>query len=98
MITKCDEKWQDATCIAEEEISQCSQFSELRHCIDCRLRHRQHVEECVAALLGYEDVRDQLELAAEELRYAAKALGRITGSIGTDDILSTVFSEFCIGK
>lgn len=64
----------------------------------CRLRHRQHVEECVAALNGYENVHNELDLASEELRFAAKSLGKITGSIDTDDILNAVFSEFCIGK
>lgn len=62
------------------------------------MRHRQHVEECVAALHGYEAVVDQLELASEELRYAAKALGKVTGAIGIEDILDAVFSEFCVGK
>lgn len=64
----------------------------------CRLRHRKHVQECVEALLGYEEVNEQLELASEELRYAAKALGKVTGAIGIEDILDAIFSEFCVGK
>lgn len=40
----------------------------------------------------------ELELAAEDLRAAAAALGRVTGAIGTEAVLDSLFSEFCIGK
>ena len=56
------------------------------------------MEECVAALHGYEAVNEQLELAAEELRYAARALGKVTGAIDTEHVLDAIFSEFCVGK
>lgn len=64
----------------------------------CRLRHRQLIEECVEALLQYELVWDEPELAAEELRAAAHVLGKVTGTIDTEDVLNSIFSEFCIGK
>jgi len=38
------------------------------------------------------------ELAAEELRLAQRALGEITGAFGTEDLLGSIFSSFCIGK
>jgi len=38
------------------------------------------------------------ELAAEELRQAQHALGEITGSYSSDDLLGAIFSSFCIGK
>ena len=38
------------------------------------------------------------ELAAEELRQAQQALGEITGSYSSDDLLGAIFSSFCIGK
>jgi tRNA modification GTPase len=38
------------------------------------------------------------ELAAEDVRLAARALSRITGKIGAEDVLERVFSTFCIGK
>ena len=63
-----------------------------------RLRHRKHVEECIQALSGYEAVHEELELASEELRYAAKALGKVTGAIDIEHILDAIFSEFCVGK
>jgi tRNA modification GTPase len=38
------------------------------------------------------------ELAAEDVRMAARALERITGRIGTEEVLGQVFASFCIGK
>lgn len=63
-----------------------------------RARHRQHVGDCIAALLRYEGAALTLDIAAEELRAAARALGRVTGAIDTEDVLDSLFSEFCIGK
>ena len=37
-------------------------------------------------------------LVAEELRYAAHAVGRVAGEIGTEDLLDAKFKGFCIGK
>jgi tRNA modification GTPase len=39
-----------------------------------------------------------LELLAEELRLAQRALGSITGEFTADDLLGEIFSRFCIGK
>jgi tRNA modification GTPase len=39
-----------------------------------------------------------LELAAEEVRLAARAVGEITGRVDVDDVLDRLFSSFCIGK
>ena len=41
---------------------------------------------------------DQEELIAEELRLAARALGRLTGRVDVEDILDVIFRDFCIGK
>jgi tRNA modification GTPase len=38
------------------------------------------------------------ELVAEELRLAARALGRVTGRVDVEDVLDQVFRNFCIGK
>ena len=39
-----------------------------------------------------------LELEAEELKLAARALGRVTGAYDVEDVLDVVFRDFCIGK
>jgi tRNA modification GTPase len=38
------------------------------------------------------------ELLAADLRHALGALGEITGDISTDDLLTSIFTQFCIGK
>ncbi|HVY86302.1 MAG TPA: tRNA uridine-5-carboxymethylaminomethyl(34) synthesis GTPase MnmE [Caulobacterales bacterium] len=61
-----------------------------------RARHRRLVEEALAALRRPRP--EQAELWAEDLRLAARALGRLTGRIDVEDLLDEVFSSFCIGK
>ncbi|MCQ8239416.1 tRNA uridine-5-carboxymethylaminomethyl(34) synthesis GTPase MnmE [Rhizosaccharibacter radicis] len=62
-----------------------------------RARHRAGIAEAAARL---EDAaREELpELRGEALRLAMDALGRLTGRIGVEDLLDTVFNRFCIGK
>lgn len=60
-------------------------------------RHRTALQEAHARLAGAQSA-DLPELRAEDLRLALRALGRITGSVGVDDILDTLFARFCIGK
>jgi tRNA modification GTPase len=60
-------------------------------------RHRAALQEAAARLAGARCV-DLPELRAEDLRLALRALGRITGSVGVEDILDTLFARFCIGK
>ena len=62
-----------------------------------RARHREALEACVAALDRFA-AAILPELAAEDLRRAARALGRITGRIDVEDMLDALFREFCIGK
>jgi tRNA modification GTPase len=62
-----------------------------------RARHRQALQDCTAALARFV-AAGAPELAAEDLRLAARALGRITGRIDVEDILDVIFAEFCIGK
>jgi len=62
-----------------------------------RVRHRKALEECFAALQRARAASES-ELAAEDLRLAARALGRLTGRIDVEEILDAVFRDFCIGK
>ena len=62
-----------------------------------RERHRQALGDCLSAVEAC--VANQpSELLAENCRCAAFALGRITGSIGVEDLLDLIFKDFCIGK
>jgi tRNA modification GTPase len=64
-----------------------------------RERHRQEMLLCADLLerAARGDGRPD-ELRAEDLRAAADTLGRITGSIGSEDVLAEIFARFCIGK
>ncbi len=66
-----------------------------------RARHRAALEECQASFarfLAASEKKGAPELAAEDLRLAARALGRITGRVDVEEILGVIFAEFCIGK
>ena len=62
-----------------------------------RARHRSALEDCRAALSRAKEA-DLSELAAEDLRLATRALGRLTGAVDVEDLLDVVFADFCIGK
>lgn len=62
-----------------------------------RARHRAALEEALAALERFAGAALP-ELAAEDLRGAVRALGRITGRVDVEDMLDVIFREFCIGK
>ncbi len=64
-----------------------------------RTRHKQIASSCVENLLrAATHSEDELELMAEALRAAAHDMGRLTGRIDVEDVLDSIFREFCIGK
>jgi tRNA modification GTPase len=65
-----------------------------------RERHRQALGDTVAALRRalVQDLAGHEDLLAEELRIAARLLGRLTGRVDVEDILDVIFRDFCIGK
>lgn len=65
-----------------------------------RERHRRALQETMAALRRAlaPDLQGREDLLAEELRLAARALGRLTGRVDVEDILDVIFRDFCIGK
>jgi tRNA modification GTPase len=64
-----------------------------------RERHRRRLSEALGAVeAGRSALEVSPEMAGDDLRRAAQALSRVTGSIGVEDILGEVFSTFCIGK
>lgn len=67
-----------------------------------RERHRLAAIQAIQALESAQDELDggaeRLELAAEELRRAIRALDSLVGRIGVEDVLGEIFASFCIGK
>jgi tRNA modification GTPase len=65
-----------------------------------RERQRHALEDSLAALQRVQtpEVANKEDLLAEELRTAARALGRLTGRVDVEDILDVIFRDFCIGK
>ncbi|MBE9528252.1 MAG: tRNA uridine-5-carboxymethylaminomethyl(34) synthesis GTPase MnmE [Proteobacteria bacterium] len=65
------------------------------------VRHKRSLEGALVALERARAAavgRVPLELVATDLLLATNSLGEVTGAVTTDDILSKIFSEFCIGK
>lgn len=60
-------------------------------------RQRDALVECRDAMIAASEENDPV-LRAESLRVAMRALGRLTGRVGVEDILDIVFGRFCIGK
>lgn len=62
-----------------------------------RQRYREALQECLENLRRF-NFDKEIELSAEDIRLAARALGKITGRIEIDEILDKIFGSFCIGK
>jgi len=65
-----------------------------------RERHRQSLEACVQNLKNFEEKnsKEEFDKAAEDLRLATRHLGMIVGKVDVEEILGSIFSDFCIGK
>jgi tRNA modification GTPase len=64
-----------------------------------REQQRKLLQETAAALQhSLSAIQEGEELAAEDLRIAARSLGRLLGRVDVEDVLDVIFREFCIGK
>jgi len=65
-----------------------------------RERHRQSLEACVQNLRNFEEknTQEDFDKAAEDLRLATRHLGMIVGKVDVEEILGSIFNDFCIGK
>ena len=62
-----------------------------------RSRYREALQDVLENLQNF-GFNKEIELTAEDIRLAARALGKITGRIEVDEILDKIFGDFCIGK
>ena len=65
-----------------------------------RERHRQHLEQCLEHLNNFNKKNEEKDFdkAAEDLRLATRHLGMIVGKVDVEEILGSIFNDFCIGK
>ena len=75
----------------------CERFTSNSNLLITRSRYREALQEVMDNLQNF-GFGKEIELTAEDVRLAARALGKITGRIEVDDILDKIFGDFCIGK
>ena len=73
-------------------------FVQTEEIIITRERHRQNLEQCLQNLVNFKNQKDDFDKAAEDLRLATRHLGMIVGKVDVEEILSSIFNDFCIGK
>ena len=77
-----------------------NQFISSEDILITRERHRQHLEQCVLHLENFKNKNnlEDFDKAAEDLRLATRHLGTIVGAVDVEEILGSIFNDFCIGK
>ena len=77
-----------------------NQFIKSEDILITRERHRQHLEQCVLHLDNFKQKNkaEDIDKAAEDLRLATRHLGMIVGKVDVEEILESIFNDFCIGK
>ena len=75
-------------------------FSSNNSALITRERHRVKLNDCLKEIDKFlkKDQNKDLELAAEDLRMATRHLGSIVGKVDVEEILGSIFKDFCIGK
>ena len=65
-----------------------------------RERHRQHLVQCIDHLKNFleKNNKNDFDKASEDLRLATRHLGMIVGKVDVEEILGSIFNDFCIGK
>ena len=77
-----------------------NQFKGSENILITRERHRKNLEDCLINLKKFNTKKKvgDFDKAAEDLRLATRSLGKITGKVDVEDILDSIFNDFCIGK
>jgi len=72
-------------------------FSSSSNTLITRIRYREALKECLSNLKTF-SLDKEIELSAEDIRLACRAIGQITGEIKVSELLDNIFGSFCIGK
>ena len=77
-----------------------NKFSTQNDILITRERHRQNLLNCVHHLEKFQNKKSfqNFDIAAEDLRLATRYLGMIVGKVDVEELLGTIFNDFCIGK
>ncbi len=77
-----------------------SKFLISQNILITRERHRSKLNECLKEIDNFlkKDQKKDIEMAAEDLRLATRHLGGIVGKVDVEEILGSIFKDFCIGK
>ena len=75
-------------------------FTSNKTALISRERHRVKLNDCLKEIDKFlkKDQNKEIELAAEDLRMATRHLGSIVGKVDVEEILGSIFKDFCIGK
>ena len=86
--------------ISEIKINLQKKFISEKDILITRERHRQHLVQCVDHLKNFSDKNNKQDFdkGAEDLRLAIRHLGMIVGKVDVEEILGSIFNDFCIGK
>ena len=77
-----------------------NKFTTTEDILITRERHRQNLIDCVQHLEKFQKKKSaqDFDKAAEDLRLATRHLGMIVGKVDVDELLGSIFNDFCIGK
>jgi tRNA modification GTPase len=84
--------------VVKEKLSK--KFTSNNSVLITRERHRVKLQDCLKEIDKFlkKDQAKDIELAAEDLRMATRHLGTIVGKVDVEEILGSIFKDFCIGK
>jgi len=77
-----------------------NKFTTTEDILITRERHRQNLINCVQHLEKFQKKKfaKDFDKAAEDLRLATRHLGMIVGKVDVEELLGSIFNDFCIGK
>ncbi len=77
-----------------------NKFVSVEDTLITRERHRQHLEKCISHLDDFskKEKDSDFDKAAEDIRLATRHLGMLVGKVDVEEILGSIFNDFCIGK